>query len=632
MYLKNSEEPVKKIFYINKNIDRRNYEEEVTEILEGADRVLENAYLFRHPWDMERTNITYTFEEKVIWDTNPFGDPEWTYMLNRHREFIYLTKAYYFTKDKKYLDKFCELIESFIDDNHDKNLTYRRIEVGIRLENWIVALEFVRNQIGNKLLLKILNSIEKQCNYINESFNSFSETSNWGIIEFHGLLVGGLFLSDNPQRGEWILSSLEKLYKCFKIQVLPDGTQWEQSPLYHNEVFRLGLNVLYFYKRGLINISRDFVDIVENMARANTLWMKPNGHIPLWGDSDDISLKDLMSYSVMIFGKKIKDDCFTKMPLEYSFMFTNEELEVYENLGSIEHEKTSHYFSDCGLYVGRSKETYINFYLKNLGGGHSHDDMLGFTFFTKGKDYILDGGRFSYVDNELRKELKSSKAHNSFTVDGEGFSLYDNTWANSFEGNVTDEKVVIAETYDYIQGATTAFLRLEDPVYAKRKAVFIKETETLIIIDNFRSKEKHNYEVYFNFPYLNLNFEENRVIAEDLSLINLDNLDISLEESQYSMEYNSLNRGKRIILKTEDSSRTMSTIVSRANLFGANYLDVLNNFGEKLEKEVALCIELEFEKCKYRVFIREDMKPSTNFFRVENSVYIEDYKKERIEK
>lgn len=41
--------------------------------LEQADRILDNTFVFREHWEMERTHEPVVFEEGIKWDAIPFG-------------------------------------------------------------------------------------------------------------------------------------------------------------------------------------------------------------------------------------------------------------------------------------------------------------------------------------------------------------------------------------------------------------------------------------------------------------------------------------------------------------------------------------------------------------------------------
>ncbi len=97
---------------------------------------------------MEKTNIPYKFPGETDWDAEPFGDEEWTFMLNRHRYWIDLGKAYFLTGKEKYARTFVQQVTHWIDNNPledaKKQTSWRRIEAGIRAENWIKTFELLK--------------------------------------------------------------------------------------------------------------------------------------------------------------------------------------------------------------------------------------------------------------------------------------------------------------------------------------------------------------------------------------------------------------------------------------------------------------------------------------------------------
>lgn len=55
----------------------------------------------------------------------------------------------------------------------------------------------------------------------------------------------------------------------------------------------------------------------------------------------------------------------------------------------------------------------------SLGGGHGHFDKGHLELVIGGEEVLADPGRYTYVDGTERRMLKSTKAHNTVTVDGE---------------------------------------------------------------------------------------------------------------------------------------------------------------------------------------------------------------------
>ena len=75
------------------------------------------------------------------------------------------------------------------------------------------------------------------------------------------------------------------------IQIMDDGVQWEQSPMYHNEVLRCLLEVLRVAGQQGISLPRSLSEKARAMALADLAWMKPDRTQPLNGDSDRTDLR-----------------------------------------------------------------------------------------------------------------------------------------------------------------------------------------------------------------------------------------------------------------------------------------------------------------------------------------------------
>lgn len=157
-------------------------------VMKTADEVVEQTFLFRFPWDMERSRIPVTFEEEIDWRHVPDKDVEWAYMLNRHRYWVALGQAYTITGKEDYARAFCCQLEDWIDRNPvpDKptndTLTWRTIEVGLRCANWIKALSYIQDSplLTPALLAKVMVSLYEHGQYLALSFTGWKKISNWG--------------------------------------------------------------------------------------------------------------------------------------------------------------------------------------------------------------------------------------------------------------------------------------------------------------------------------------------------------------------------------------------------------------------------------------------------------------------
>ena len=124
--------------------------------------------------------------------------------------------------------------------------------------------------------------------------------SNWGVMENHGLFEIGIQMPDQETRDRFTSIALERLETEAAMQIFDDGVQWEQSPMYHNEVFHCYEDVLLLAKRNGIAVSERICDAVRRMAYANLAWMRPDHRQIIMGDSDDMDLRDYMSIAAYL--------------------------------------------------------------------------------------------------------------------------------------------------------------------------------------------------------------------------------------------------------------------------------------------------------------------------------------------
>ena len=612
---------------------------EIQSIIDAADLLQRNTFIFRHSWDMEKTAKPYTFTNEINWQTQPWDDPEWTFMLNRHHYWLDLGKAYLFTGDEKYAETYAKQLEHWIDENplneKMKQSSWRRIEAGFRAENWIKAFEYFKSSsvMTPKLFKKMMASLSQHAHYLNSQYSRFSQTSNWGVIEFTGLFYLSQFLNDHSMAQLWARSATEKLNEMIQLQVFDDGSHWEQSPMYHNHVFQSYMNVILTAKRMNYPLTDAIVKRTLLMAQANIQWQKPNYHQPLLGDSDDTDTRDILTFAALLFNdSEIKSRAYSEIDLENYFIFAEKGAEHLQNLAAKSPKYLSAYMESAGDLFMRSSwqadATYASLHLKKLGGGHGHDNIFHFSLFANQRDYLVDSGRYTYVDGSWRDYFKSSQSHNGIEVDNKNNSIYQDSWTNSFEARSQGVFTQIAEKYDYAEAENIAYLRLPNPVLAKRRMLFLKPSIWLLI-DSFSSNSVHTYQQNFNFPNTLVKQESNTVLTTykngDLNITPLKPVNISLKDSWYSPEYNTKVIAKRAELSIE--SEGFTSLITLLNLTSApktsaKLIPVYTLKGEKVSSTDAEAIRILDEKNEYTLLVVHNASAPANPFLVVDDVVV----------
>ena len=616
------------------NLIAKTHKEDVQKTIQNADRILQKTFLFRHHWAMERTHIPHTFNKKIDWTAKPNGDEEWCYMLNRHRYVIDLGQAYALTGDEKYAKGFVTILSDWIQNNpleeRFKNSSWRRIEAGIRAENWIKGFEYVKNSthIKPQFFALFISSLYQHGEFLASNFSNFSKTSNWGVIEFHGLFNLSLFLDVFTISEVWKSTAINNLSTCMELQILEDGSQWEQSPMYHNEVFHCYLNVNLLAQRFNIPLPKNIVQKTVAMAYANIAWQKPNFKQPMLGDSDDTDIRDLITLAAVIFKEPtLKSRGFEYIDYDNTFVLDPQQKQAYQSLKVQQPTFSSIYQEASGDFYMRSSwdsnANYASFHIKKLGGGHGHDNLLHINLFGNGRDYLVDPGRYTYVNNKWRDYFKSSNNHNSLEVDGLPNSIYNDSWSNTFEAIAVNQFTKTTATFDYAEATNYAYNRLEDPVSTKRRILFLKP-DVWLIVDSFNGKESHTYTQNFIFPNDKITKDLDGLLTtyttDNLRIRPLKNVDITLNDGWFSSEYNLKTPSKKAVFSTNKTGFTSlitllyfpkNTVIKTQTIPVYSRRDVL------IPTENAEAITLEINNKRYIVLVvHQQTSPANTFYKV----------------
>lgn len=529
-------------------------------VIKTSDEVVRQTFLFRFPWDMERTRIPVTFEGEIDWNHVPDQDVEWAYMLNRHRYWLALGQAYTITGEDKYAAAFCRQLEDWIDRNPapegpaNGNLTWRTIEAGLRCVNWIKTLRYVKDSplMTPLLLAKALISLHQHGEYLASSFTSWKKISNWGVLETCGLYHAAMFFPEFALAENWKRLSEQRLQETARVQVMADGVHWEQSPTYHHEVLACYLDCIHVARLNGDELAGDFKRTVYQMASASLHWAKPNHRQPMLGDSDDSDIRSLITYAAWLFQDgMLRFGGHARMDYDNAWLLGTEGIRDYDRLQAVEPAHLSCSFPHSGHFVMRSgwnlRDLYLYFHCGPLGGGHGHADLLHIDLHAYGRDLLTDLGRYNYSDHTpLRKALKESVAHNTTVVDGIGFTEINSTWDFGRIAKPSGCRWVSKPGFDYVQGGHDGYLHWEDPVYPLRRIIFIKP-HFWLLVDSFTCRETHTFSQSFHFAPGEVELEAESLISRtnngpeaNLCIIPVDGegLECSIHEGVISREYN----------------------------------------------------------------------------------------------
>ncbi len=610
--------------------------DEAENIIKIADDVVAQSFLFNLRWDMERTQKPVVFENAIDWLFQPGDDSEWIFAFNRMRFWICLGQAYALTGKEKYAQAFasqlCDWVHSVKRSNPAHAKAWRSIEAGLRMEYWAKAMQYFRDSesITEEVIDIYLSSIQEHAEFLYSVWDSYHLMSNWGVLENHGLFLASLALPESEISKKYCKEALNRLAKEIDIQVYDDGVQWEQSPLYHNEVLHCYLDVVLLAQRLYLDLDPIIREKTLLMSHAAASWQKPDGTQPCMGDSDSIDQRDLITKSAYLFSDgKLKKIGYPHLDFDSVWDLGYAAISGYERIPST--PITTHLASlqESGNAIYKKDGLYLRFHCGTLGAGHGHSDKLHFDVYANGEDLLVDGGRYTYVPKTERFEFKDSTAHNTTTVDHKNFTICEDSWGCSKLSAPLGFRVKEKGVYVAFEGSHQGYLDVG--VLPKRTMVLLSD-DLLLICDVFYSTHPHTYQHYLHFNDSGKvclteegAFFKSKKNEMQIRVLSTDGVTQFIKSTRISRHYNQLSDNKTLVSEVEsDAFSSIFTLISlnKSETLIPAYIkkeQVHSNF-KKITFSDALVEAVTVEKGKQKytvVFAHQEWASPTDTFNVD---------------
>lgn len=465
-----------------------------------ADMALEHTFVFTDRYEMERCETPVHFDGPIDWGEVPFADVEWVFAFNRHTFLRHLAHAWLLTGNDSYRQGWIELLSDWIDrvplDPVSAQGPWRSLESGIRLENWLRALEIFEHAgspVPAAVVAKLEACLEVHREHLLASHNDFQRLSNWGVLQDHGLFLIGAYFNDVETMG----IAARRLDEELGFQVFPDGTHWEQSPMYQAEVLHCALDTVLVANRVGYALPERFLENTRRFSIGLAELSRPDGHLFLQGDSDDMVVTDQFMEAAVLFndpvlswfGKGHKDgDFFWNFPAAQ---------QVPEPVAP--NEKC--FVLDCsGNYIMRTGLTddagCVRFHCGLYGSGHGHLDQLHVDLMVNSQPILTDCGRYTYVDTPERRALKGGRGHNTILVDNLDMSEMLDSWGVDHIAEPLAGRHYSCSDMDYFEAAHLGYR--QRGVTLRRKVLRIGGN-LLVLCDEYNATGSHRYDTYFHF-------------------------------------------------------------------------------------------------------------------------------------
>lgn len=305
-----------------------------------------------------------------------------------------------------------------------RELAWNSYAIATRLVSW------ARLQQVAPLDDSLLQSFFKQARYL-EDHVEWDLLGNHVVRDAVGLACAGRFFT-GPHAERWLEAGTTIALDEARAQVLQDGAHYERSPMYHLHVMS-DLATLIRLVRDETARAR-LEETWKRMAEYRDWMRHPDGEITLLNDA-------ALGYA----------------PVEH------------------ERRRGARYFDQAGHVVWHGDPWSVFLDVGEVGPdvqpGHAHADTLTFECSLRGERLVVDPGTLHYDDDEARRYDRSTRAHNTITIDGADSSEVWHIFRVGRRAHPRDVRVEIAADglittashtgYDHLPGRPRHTRRLE---------------------------------------------------------------------------------------------------------------------------------------------------------------------------
>ncbi len=248
-------------------------------------------------WNEQEFSYTISTSQR-----DDIGDIRTNWELNRHFQFACVSKNFYLTGDREYLDEFKAMFAHWNEHNHFLHGVewISAMEVAIRINSWIYAYVFLKKAFekyhveDRAVLNELSHGVLVMAEYIKSHRARFSSANNHLIVEMYALGLTGIVFSYQP----WIDYSIKVLTEELPKQNYKDGINKEMSLHYQTFVMEAyGLLWLSMVKNG-IYVPSLWKSYMIRMSEYVADSCGKYGEVIIFGDNDEGKILDLS-------GKKI---------------------------------------------------------------------------------------------------------------------------------------------------------------------------------------------------------------------------------------------------------------------------------------------------------------------------------------
>lgn len=280
---------------------------------------------------------------------------------------------------------------------------------------------------------------------------NYAAGNNHGLFQDEGLYLLARLLPGLPAADAWRELALTRLRRTLRETVsFEDGAHLEHSPAYQ-------LAIIDLVSRLASNVRElpELADLLDRMRRTAAWQTTPTGHIAQLGDSDSLPAPTWA-----------RDAAAALRGVNGLF--------------------------EAGQAFAREGHSYLAVSAAYHGAAHKHADDTGLLLIEDGEVLLGDAGRWGYYEDEPdRLYARSAAAHNVLTVDGQEFA-----WRRT---EPYGSGLIAADEVDGWYEIAVRNPLLHHQGVDHLRVILYRPGEMLIVLDDVRSDDEHDYVRHFHF-------------------------------------------------------------------------------------------------------------------------------------
>ncbi|MHB1461031.1 MAG: alginate lyase family protein [Armatimonadota bacterium] len=451
----------------------------------------------------------YKMGSTTDWSANPYNAPEWTWVLNRHPNWVYLGRAYWATGNEKYARRFNNEVVDWVsnrpvppDGSYQSSPSWRTIEAGIRMFfSWPLAYEYFLQSPSFTVEAHYL-MMRSMVDH-GRHLMAHPTGGNWVTMEMDGLVHLGTLFPEFKEASTWRKFGMDRLALEIKRQIYPDGFQFELSTSYHQVVMCCFGDAYEMLTANGLTVPAGYKIDMEKLYDPILYTVKPSGTLPAPNDSDEHVEGVVLPFNVV--PEPAPDPMHVlKQGAE---LFQREDMKYVASRGAKGKRPadTSHDFPYAGYCVMRSgwdiNARYLFFDAGPFGAGHQHEDKLNLELYAYGKSLLFDSGADSYAASSYRSYCLATVGHNTAIIDGQGQNrrltpAEERDWV--VNKPVTNPWISNAG-FDYVSGVySEGYGPDRDKSVAHRRQVLFVKPDYWIVLDDFQGRGSHEIDTLWH--------------------------------------------------------------------------------------------------------------------------------------